>query len=351
MGEKIIFNFLVISVCIIILIVILFVKFKRINLLEKIKILKLKTMLFFNKNEEARKYALKLADKYPRNYAIHKILGELYEKDGKINIALDEYIRAVELNEKDYKTQYKVAFLLEKSEKKDEAIIMLQDLLKMKPDYFEATRLLGNILYDEERFKEAVSVYMDALKYNPTRYELYYDLGMVFTRLNDFQKAKEYYEKAAQLNTYLYNGEYKLALIAMIQGELDEAKDYFISCLQSEDLEGMAYYYLAQISLIQGENDKALYYINIALELDKKLEEKIVKQPLFLPIQEKIKIPNEPRKIKIKLSKKERKTNKYLEEMYNLVDSLNGGKSAIYDDENQIEQDKNQELQNEKERE
>ena len=37
--------------------------------------------------------------------------------------------------------------------------------------------------------------------------------------------------------------------------------------------------------------------------------------------------------------------------MYNLVDSLNGGKSAIYDDENQIEQDKNQELQNEKERE
>ena len=79
MGEKIIFNFLVISACIIILTVILFVKFKRINLLEKIKILKLKTMLFFNKNEEARKYALKLADKYPRNYAIHKILGELYE--------------------------------------------------------------------------------------------------------------------------------------------------------------------------------------------------------------------------------------------------------------------------------
>lgn len=309
-------------------IILILLEYNGINLSEKYKINKLKILILLNKHEEARKYALEIVNKYPKSYIAHKLLGELYEKEGKINIALDEYIRAVELNEKDYEIHYKVAFLLQETNKNEEAIIMLQDLLKMKPDYFEASQLLGNILYDQERFKEAISVYMDSLKYNPTKYELYYNIGMAFTRINDFQKAKEFYQKAAKLNTYLYNGQYNLALIAMIQGELEEAEKCFLRTLQNEELEPIAYFFLAQISLIKGENDKALNYINIALELDKDIEKRIVKQPLFLPIKDKIRIPNETRKIKMKLSNRERETNKYLEEMFNLVDSLNGGGSA-----------------------
>ncbi len=347
MIEKIIYS-LVTCIILIIVLFILIKKKNNIHFLEKFKIIKLRTLLLFNKSEDARKYALKLTQKYPKSYVIHKTLGELYEKQGKFNIALDEYIRTVELNNKDFETHYKVAFLLEKTDKKEEAIIMLHDLLKEKPDYLEATQLLGNILYDEERFKEAISVYADALKYHPTEYDLYYNMGIVFTRLNDFQKAKKYYEKAAQLNTYLYNGQYNLALISMIQGELEEAEKYFTSSLQDEELEAMAYFYLAQIALIKGENENGLNYINLALELNKKIEEKISNHPLFIPIQDKIKIPNETRKIKIKLSKKERKTNKYLEEMYSLVESLNGGKSALFEEKNI---DNVQELENNQEKE
>ena len=69
---------------------------------------------------------------------------------------------------------------------------------------------------------------------------------------------------------------------------------------------------------------------------------------MFEVIQDKIRIPNETRKIKITLSKKERKTNKYLEEMYNLVDALNSGKISKMEEE--IEQDEN-ELENEQEQE
>ena len=91
----------------------------------------------------------------------------------------------------------------------------------------------------------------------------------------------------------------------MIQGELDEAEEYFTSCLQIECLEGSAYYYLAQIALIKGENAKAVNYINLALEIDKTIEKKIEKHPLFLSIKDEIKIPNENRKIEMKLSEKE----------------------------------------------
>ena len=193
---------------------------------------------------------------------------------------------------------------------------------------------------------------MNGLRYNPADYELYYNLGMTFTRLNDFQKAKEYYKRAAIINSCLYNGQYNLALIAMIQRELDEAERHLQRALQEEELEPMIYFYLAQIALLKDEKEKALHYINLALELDKSLEEKISKQPLFLPIQDRIRIPNEPsRKVKITLSKKERETNKYLEEMYNLVDSLNNGGANKIEEENQLEEIIELENENEKERE
>jgi len=340
-----------IVVIMLILLLFIFIIIKNKVIKENLKLIKLRMLLMFSSNEAAKKYALKIIDKYPRNGEVHKILGRLYEKEGNINVALDEYIRAVELNNSDYEMHYKVAELLQKNERNDDAIIMLQDLLKMKPDYLEASKLLGNILYDEERFKEAVSVYMYALRYNPTDYDLYYNLGMTFTRLNDFQKAKEYYKRAAVINSYLFNGQYNLALIAMIQGELDEAQKHLMEALQQEELEPMVYYYLAQIAMMREEKQKAVDYLNLALELDSKIEEKIKNQPLFGPIQDRIRIPNEPsRKIKITLSKKEIDTNHYLEEMFNLVDSLNGGTGLNIEEENQVEIEIEEQNENEKER-
>ena len=340
---------IIVAVIVVLLLLFVLLIIKGNVITEKLKIFKLKFLLSLKKDEEAKKYALKIVDKYPRNHVAHRILAELYEKEGKINLALDEYIRTVELNEKDFEMHYKVALLLQQTNRNEDAVIMLQDLLRMKPDYLDATLLLGNILYEEERFKEAISLYTTALRYHPTEYELYYDMGMAFTRLNDFQKAKEYYQRAAILNSYLYNGQYNLALIAMIQGELDTAEKHLQKALQQEELEPIGYFYLALIALLKDEKEKAVNYINLALELDKKIEKKIAEQPLFLPIQDKIRVPNEPsRKINITLSKKELKTNEYLEEMYNLVDSLNSG-NIVKDEEVKMEEIQ-LENENEKER-
>lgn len=346
-----IFETLIIAAVVIVLALIFFLLIIKNNKIkEKIKIFKLKMLLMSRNIPEAKKLALKLADKYPQNYFVHKILGKIYEDEGKINVALDEYIKAVEINQEDYELQYKVATLFQKSEKNEEAIIMLQDLLKVKPDYIKATLLLGNILYDEERFKEAVSVYTAALRYNITEYELYYNLGMTFTRLNDFQKAREYYLRAAKLNSYLYNGQYNLALIAMIQGELDEAERRLQRAMQQEELEPTVYFYLAQIALLKEDKEKALNYINLALELDENIKEKIEKQPLFAIIQNRIKVPKGTRKIEIKLTEKEIKTNKYLEEMYSLVDSLNNNDALGNTTSSKEKKKDNPEKENEKER-
>jgi len=315
-----------------------------ISITESISIISAKIKIALNKNEEARKVLLKLIDKYPNSYYAHKMLAEVYEKENKISTAIEEYVRTVEINLKDYNSYFKIAVLLQKIEKTDEAISMLNDLLKKKPDFYEASDLLGDIYYNENRFKEALSVYLDALQYNSTKYEINYNIGMVYTRLNDFQKAKEYYERAAKINSMLYNGKYNIGQIALILGDIEEAEKYFMECLNGEDVEAGSYYYLAQISLLKGNNDKALNYINIAIELEPEIYKEVEEQLIFQPIKDQIRKSNEKNTRVSTLTKKEKLTQKHLDDTYNLVENLNNVESNVEEkiEDKQIEEEKDE---------
>lgn len=279
--------------------------------------------LFSKDNIKNKKMILQLIEKYPNSYYAHKMLAEIYEKEKNYSTAAEEYMRALDGNGSDYNLYYKIASSLNNINKQEEAIQTLNKLLKQKPDYYEASLLLIDILYERENFKEAVTVCRDALKYKPADYELYYNLGMLHTRLNDFQNAKEYYEKAAKINSLLYVAKYNLAQIALICDELDEAEKYFMECINNECLEDGSYYYLAYIEMLKGDKQKAIKYLNIAVEENKKYYEKAKKEIVFRLIINYISKPTNEKEKKDKITAKEEKTILHLENTYELVGNLN----------------------------
>ena len=93
-------------------------------------------------------------------------MGRKYELEGGLRKAIDEYVICIDINKKDYNSYYKVATLLCDLEKKEEAIEMLTNLLEKKPDYYDASITLGDLLIEKEKYKEAVSILIDATKYN-----------------------------------------------------------------------------------------------------------------------------------------------------------------------------------------
>jgi len=306
------------------IIVIIFEK-RKINITEIIKAGKAKVFLFFRSNKLAKNELISLVTKYPESYLGHKMLAEIYENEGGMRKAIDEYVQVIDINKNDYNSYFKIANLLNQLDKKDEATQMLNNLLTKKPDHYEATELLGNILIEQEMYKEAVAIYTEALKYNPTSYELNYSLGIAFTMLNDFQSAKLYYEKAAELNSLVYNSKYSLAEIALIYKELEEAEKYFIQVLEDKELEDDAYFELAKINIIKGEKEKAIQYANIAIEISpKKIVDKIKKDEIFMPIIAKLSIPFniEEQEKETKMSTKEIKAKKHLEEMFEITRNL-----------------------------
>lgn len=307
-------------------IIIILIERKGITLTEVIYISIYKIYNKLGLEEKAKNMILKLVEKDKYSFYGHKLLAEIYEKEGNLEISTEEYIRASNIKPNEEKIQYKIAELFNECGKQDGAVKILQELLRKKPEWQEATLLLGNIFQEQERFKEAVSVYLDAIQYHPENYDLYYNLGMTYTMLNDFQSAKEYYEKAAELNSLLYNAKYNLGQIALLYNELEEAENYFIECLQDEELEDDVYFYLAYIAMLKGDEIKAINYLNIAVDENPEIYDRIKKELIFKIILYKVDKPSNnksPKKKNVKITKKEKRTIKHLRHTYEVVGNLN----------------------------
>ena len=306
--------------------IVIIIEMRGMTLIEIMNIARARMYLTAGNDKKAKEALLNLVSKVPDSYKGHKMLAEVYEKEGGMRKSIDEYVQAIDINKKDYESYYKVAELLNNLDKKDEATEMLFNLLNKKPDMYKATELLGDILISKEMYKEAVNVYQDALKYNSVSYEINYNLGIAYTMLNDFQNAKICYEKAAEINSLLYNAKYSLAEIALIYKDLEEAEKRFLETIEEDELSADAYYELAKIYLMKGDKETAINYVNTAIDIaSKKIVEKVKKESLFIPVMARISIPFnlENQEVKeIKLTEKEIKAKEHLEEMVDITRHL-----------------------------
>ena len=296
------------------------------NMSETIEANIARIYLIFGNTKAAKAILIKLVTQYPESYIGHKLLAQIYEKEGGQRKAVEEYAQVIDINKQDYDSYYKIGNLLTDLNKKDEAIQILTSLLNQKPDYVEATIALGDLLIEKEDYKEAVNAYSEALKYNTTNFDLNYNLGIVYTMLNDFQNAKMYYEKASTLNSLAYNTKYSLAEIAVLYKELEEAEQYFLQVTEDEELCADAYLELSKISLLKGNKEQAIKYANVAIQEEpKRIVERIQRDVAFTIIIAKLSIPFnlevEDEKPK-KLTLKELKAKEHLEQMAEITKKI-----------------------------
>ena len=270
-------------------------KFKKMNFPEFFHLTIGKILIRIGQQEKAKTIMADFLRKNQNSQVAHKFMAKCYEMEENYEAAISEYMKATELNRNDLEASYSLAFALKKNKQNEQAIIVLKDILKLKPENENATNLLGDIYFEEERYKEAASIYMALLRYHPGDYDIYYNLGMIYTMINDFGRAKEFYEKAAEINSMSYNAKLSLGQIALIYGDLDEAEKYFMQGIKSEETEAGSYYYLSKIAMLKGDEDKAKNYMKVAVDLNPKSYNQLQKDPIFMPIRQKI---PKPEKIK-----------------------------------------------------
>lgn len=312
-------------------VIIFYLDNRNINIIEIIYICFAKIFQLLKKDKKTKKILNDLIDKYPSSYFGHKMLANIYEKEGGMRKAIDEYVKAIEIKRNDYDSYYKISELLNSLSQKDEAITMLNNLLKIKPDYYKASKLLGELLIENNMFKEALNVYKDALIYRQNDYEIYYYMGIAYTNINDFKNAKVAYEKASQINHLQYKSKYYLGKIAMMYNDVSLAEKYFIEALSGEEVEAWSYYQLARIYMIKDDKEKAIVFLEKAIELDSKFIEESKKENIFIPIKVYIsdKSNNNIEEEKEYLSTIENNVIKHLETTGSVVENLSDLKYKV----------------------
>lgn len=131
--------------------IILIIETKGISFSELVYINTSKILLIAKKRKQAKDILLKLVTKYDKSYGAHKMLAEIYEQEGGMRKAIDEYVKVLDIRGNDYKSYFKISQLLKELGRKNEAIQMLNTLVKKKPDLYEAGKMLRKPTYGKRK--------------------------------------------------------------------------------------------------------------------------------------------------------------------------------------------------------
>lgn len=306
---------------IVIPLVVIILEYKNLNCSEWLQIALAKIYMLFSNDKKAKEVLINIVSKYDNSYTAHKILAEIYEKEGGMRKAIDEYVKALDLKPSDYVTYFKISILLKELGKKEEAIQMLKTLVSKRPEMKEANKMLADLLLEEKKYKQAITIYVQAIKYEPNNADIYYNLGVAYSRMNEFSLAKECYKKTVEIDSTYYNAFYRLGQISLLYRDIESAEKYFLESIYGET-ESKSYYQLAKIYMIKNNKTKATTNINTAIQMDYKYYKMAVDEPIFLPIKQLIIKPTEETKPEIAESEQEKEISEYLDDTYNLTKYL-----------------------------
>lgn len=315
------FTIIVWFLCLIIPCTILVLEKIGINFVELLYVSISKILLAFGNRKKAKEFLINLVAKYDKSYSGHKLLAEIYESEGGMRKAIDEYVKVLDIKPDDFKSYFKISQLLNDLGKKNETIQMLTILLKKKPELYEASKMLGELLLEQEKFKEAAHVYVQAIKHDEEKADLYYNLGIAYSRLNEFSLAKECYKKTVDIDSNLYNAYYRLGQISLLYRDIDSAEHYFMQSIDGE-VELKSYYQLAKIYMMKNDKNKAAIFLNKATEVSQYYYDLASTEPVFFAIKQLI-IKPENEEVKFNESEKEKAISEYLDNTYNLTKILN----------------------------
>ncbi|MCW4572637.1 TPR repeat-containing protein [Venenivibrio stagnispumantis] len=235
-----------------------------------------------------------LEKKQPKDVKIYNELGILYLKEGKIDKAKENLLKAIKLDP-DYAESYNnLGVLYFNLKDYENAIKFFNEAIKRDPDlekayynlantYFE----LGKIYKNREYFTKAIQNYQKAIKLNPNNKYAYYNLANSYFYIEDYENAINNYKKALpvedkdlenKIKQNISVAYYNLAVITTDDNQaisfLKEALSYNPSLKEANLLLGKKLYevgkideaitYLEKVLTFEPNNAESIYLLGLA---------------------------------------------------------------------------------------
>ena len=200
---------------------------------------------------DAIKAYTELANLSPDEGAVYVDLGYAYENDGNVDKALENYLKAIELNKRQYATAYlRAGIIYQRKQEADQAKSMFDEAERLyragsnEEGSIEVLRQRGILFRNQSRFEQAKAQFQQSLDASRTigheaqQIIALIDLSYLHSQRGLFSEAKNYAEQAVnfaqqrQLENLAAGGLLELGNSFSSQGDEQQAEYYFTQAIQ-----------------------------------------------------------------------------------------------------------------------
>jgi len=150
----------------------------------------------------------------------------------------------------------------------DQAVSMMNEIIKEDPDIIDAYFTLGNLYFKERKFEKALEAFFEALDRKPDDAFTVINIANSYIQLRNFEEAEKFIlsflpslPPDSQVNLVLGN-------IYNSQKKYDQAIEYYNKCLELNPYSASAYNALGGVYIVQDKIAEAERHLQKALELN-----------------------------------------------------------------------------------
>ena len=194
-------------------------------------------------------------------------LGVVLFAKGDLEAAIAQYRKALEIQPGSAKIRYNLGNALALHGKLDEAIAQYRKALEIAPDDLEVFNNLGMALGKNGQLDEAIAQYRKALDIAPDNAKALNNLGVVFLTKGDLQGAIAQYRKALQVQPDNAETLRNLGNALLAKGDPEQAAEQYRKALKIAPDNAEALYNLGSTLGMKGQGDAAIEQYREALEI------------------------------------------------------------------------------------
>ena len=203
----------------------------------------------------------------PNAFMAHNNLGNIFLHDGRMDEALEQFQKALEIEPRDALAQNNLGAALRQKGQVDEAVTHYQRALEIEPRYALAQNNLGIVLFQKGQVDEAIAHFQKALAIQPNNVEIYNNYGNALLGKGEVDEALRCFQKAVEIAPDFAGAQENLGIILFQKGQVDEAMVHYQKAVAIQPVNAEFQYNLGYALFLKGEARGAIAHYQRSLEL------------------------------------------------------------------------------------
>ncbi len=199
--------------------------------------------------------------------SIYKTLGFLYAEQNDPKKAIDNYLEATKLDDRDVNLYYNLSFLYEKIGQRDKADLYLSKAVAFQAGDMDSRLKLAERLIGKGQLKEAEDYLRQVLKKQPKTLEALLLMLKIAEKREDKTAIKKYYQEILALDPQNMAVTYNLGVMEYEAGNLEAALNYFQAFSKANPEDREVHVFLFDIYMKQKKPDQAFREARILIGL------------------------------------------------------------------------------------